>query len=132
MVSDIEYLPAFGKSDHVVISFTLKNQYVKKEEKVHVYNFRKLDVETFMAEMRKVNWNEVFSTRKSLEEAYDDFIAIVNVIIELTVPKYSPKAHKSAPWSNRKIRKLADNKRRKWNAYKNDRQFVSKTKQPET
>ena len=121
MIEDIQYLPSFGKSDHILIAFSVKNEYRKVENKAHVYNFRKTDIEMLNELMNSEKWRTMFDISRHLEESTEDFIHTTTSFIESTVPKYSPKQQRSAPWSTKVIQKLAAKKRKKWDAYSFDR-----------
>ena len=71
--------------------------------------------------MGENDWDDVFCERNPLEDCFDNFLNILGDNIEKTVPKYTPRQQKLAPWSNKLIRKLAAKKRDKWDIYAKDR-----------
>ena len=117
MIQDVNYLSPLGKSDHIVINFSVKNAYQKRPKKRRL-NHRKIREEEFRSELRTHDWRQIICEPEQLTQAFRDF----NSIIVQGIRKYTPSVRNQnpprAPWAGHKIRKLAENKRKKWDKYR--------------
>ena len=116
-VQKLEINEPFGKCDHVRIEFTIGNAYIKQSGPKMRYNFRKMDKQKFLELAEEENWEEILS-QADFDKAYEDFASKIGDIFEKTVPKFNPKDRKTAPWSNKLVKKLSKKKRKKWDRYR--------------
>ena len=119
-VQNIEYLPPLGKSDHVVVKFSVANGYVRTKRAQRT-QYRRINEEAFNTILDAQNWNEMFNHRHEIGEAFEQFRNVIVNGIEENSPKIRETEHPKAPWSTRKIERLSRNKRKKWDEYKFNR-----------
>ena len=107
----------FGKSDHEVLTFTVLNGHHKNETQREKLNFNEIDLKSFRPPIQNVSWDDRIHT-EGLMRAYSMCAETVTQAIEVSVPAYTIKERRKAPWSTRGIEKLAKKKRSCWHRYK--------------
>ena len=117
LIRDIDLKAPLGKSDHVVIEFSVKNQHVTKERKLNRLDLKRMDIDVFRSRMDNVNWNDIFDS-DNLDSIYQEMVNIVNAIVYEITPICSKFDKNRAPWSTLKIKKLSRKKRKLWDKYR--------------
>ena len=110
IVQSVNMISPFGKSDHVVIEFSISNRYNLATKRKSKFNIRKMDFTKFSEEMSSYDWSEMFSGGCDLDQSYNEFIEIVGTMINKHAPQAKEKRRDIAPWSNRLISKLSKKK----------------------
>ncbi|MES9884550.1 MAG: reverse transcriptase family protein [Sedimenticola sp.] len=121
MVEKIHYLPPLGKSDHVVLQFTLTLYIDKPISSEQRFNYNKGNYRSINEELQKIDWNEALE-RSSTNEAWGDFADIIQHNINEHIPVCKVPAKKyDTPWMTRTARETIKNKKRKWIKFINNR-----------
>ena len=118
IVQSVNMISPFGKSDHVVIEFSVSTRYNMTNGSKSKFNIRKMDFMKFSEEMSSHDWNNMFCDDCDLDRSYNEFIEIVGGLIKKYAPQAKEKRRSIAPWSNRLISKLSEKKRRLWGRYR--------------
>ncbi len=117
-----------GKSDHVVLSFTLQCYCTfDKEEFVERYLYDKGDYSQLNKELSSVNWEEQLN-QCSVDQAWDTFTSHLAAAVDRAVPKAkppkSPKKKKWKPlWMNGDALKKVKKKYHAWKRYTSTKQY---------
>lgn len=128
MIEEIDYLPPLGKSDHLVLSFTLilyTDQKVRSGEK---FNFYKADYNTINDNLREIDWNSSICQVLSTDKAWENFTDIIYNQFEDNIPVckvLNPKHN--TPWMNDEALKAVRKKRKCWNKYIHNKTTENKT-----
>ena len=118
LVSSIEYLEPFGKSDHCTLRFVAKNKQNLRKNMKQKLNHKKIDNDSFRERITAHQWDGVFSEENDFHDAYEFFNDISKNAIKECTPVYKTQEMRRAPWSTKLIGKLADKKRRQWDKYR--------------
>ena len=121
MVSDIQYNPSVGRSDHLVLSFKF-NCYTPNTSKNNThsrYNFFKGDYQSIISQLEQTNWEgemeglDLSSSWLWFTEQYID-------LLEKFIPESKPrqKREKAGPVVTQSCLDAIKNKHRKWLKYK--------------
>ena len=117
-ISSISHEAPFGKSDHEILSFKILNGHTRNESTKEKFNFKKINSEGFRSRLRALPWRHILHSNDEMTSAYTELSVSVKRYIEETVPLYTAKENIKAPWSSRRIEKLARKKRKCWGRYK--------------
>ena len=124
LVKNLSVHETFSTSDHSYITFDL---YFEKPEPPPFsisFNFKTADWELLRAHLGTIVWSSIFQNAEDDPETM--WLRFKQIIYDLTcayVPIFIPKNKISAPWINRKIKRLSQVKKRKW------RQFLKHNRQ---
>lgn len=123
MISDLDYLPPIGASDHSCLCFKFACYTELKPSDVPRPNFYKGDYKSMRETLSKVCWTTVENDH--LEVFWNNFLKVVNDSINSHVPKVRPSNRaKKKPWLNKDALLAIQDKKRAWKSYK-----MCKTKQ---
>ena len=112
MIDSLEYLPSLGASDHLVLSFNFVCYIPPDTTSPPKYNFFKGDYVAMREALDGMDWN--FSMDCSTDISWENFISILNSIIDKFVPKRSHTYSYKKPWMNSVKGETTDKKRRAW------------------
>ena len=118
ITSNIIYENPFGKSDHVLIRFSVKNAIEVQDKTIPKFDFRKMNEAGFANKILSYNFEQLFEN-EDINESYSQFIEKVVNAMNDNIPIFKKNRRKNAPWANTYIRNLAHKKRNKWDKYKN-------------
>ena len=120
MVSDLQYLPGLGSSDHVCLQFTLSCYTPDKSDSSNYrYNLRHADYVTMNDMLARIDWTNSISTL-SVDESWEFFSSTVTDIINSCIPLHKPRVHKSI-YTNREAIRLKNRKNKLWSRYTSTR-----------
>ena len=112
MIDSLEYLPSLGASDHLVLSFNFVCYIPPDTTSPPKYNFFKGDYVAMREALDGMDWN--FSMDCSTDISWENFISILNSVIDKFVPKRSHTYSYKKPWMNSVTAETIDKKRRAW------------------
>ncbi len=114
LVSNLQYLPGLGNSDHVSLLFDVNIYTNQTKKKTENYAYHKGDYEAIRKEMNDVNWEELLQD-KDVETAWKLFMEKIQELMEKYIPKCRTK--KKKPYINRKAEQLMKKKYHLWKKY---------------
>ena len=115
MMTDLEYLPGLGKSDHIVLRFRLACYTLRMAPAQSQFNFNRANWGKLKASLSNVNW-ECLSTL-DVETGYKFFCETLNKAMTECIPKArSSKARKNIYMSSQAL-KLKKQKNEMWDKY---------------
>ena len=120
IVHNVEYFEPFGKSDHISIHFTAKNEVSEDLQDKIIFDYKKMNEEIFCDIISSHDWAAKFDNTM-LNTSYDQFLYIVNGAINDAVPMRRLNNRKNAPWATNHVNNLSNKKRQKWDKYKHSR-----------
>ena len=125
MVDNIRYLPPLGKSDHLVIQFSLItyiNRFRTQTEKINKGNYDQL-----RSNLKKIVWEEAITEAMNLKESWESFTDIINNELRENTPvcKAFKRKH-DTPWITRTSLKAIKKKHTKWKEYQYCRSQTNK------
>ena len=129
MVTDLEFLPGLGKSDHLVLAFTLNCYTVEQQNqrKTEKLNFFKGDYNTVRDQLSLVDWNYELDGLNLLQ-SWSRFAEKIIDLIENYIPASKPgqSSNKYNPFITRSCLEAVKHKRKRWLKYiycKTDQNF---------
>ena len=88
LVQDVDFHPPFGKSHHVVLTFSIDlNPTVLPNVSVLKYQMNKADYGKMRSHLRQFDWDEVTSDDKPLDNICEDLVCILDTAKDKFVPK---------------------------------------------
>ncbi len=114
MITNIQYLPPLGKSDHIIMIMDTNLDITDKDYSMR-YAYDKGNYEEIMNNLGKINWTEVLSD-KNTEEAWEYFEQRLIEEMDKNIPKYRVKQKK--PYVDREMRRKMKKKYYLWKRYK--------------
>ena len=128
MISDIDSRNPLGKSDHVVISFSL-TCYMDETDSSQTerYLYNKGDFESMREELKAVNWEREME-REDANTCWKVFANKLQESMERNIPKAKPRQkNEEKPrkplWMNRSATSKVKKKYHAWKRYTNTRQY---------
>ena len=124
MVDNVEIQSPLGKSDHAMITFEFYCYNTKFIDAPQKFQFNRGDYTSMKQELSSINWNEVVSADKSVNEQWKSFSTQVMSNMEKFIPKRknSGKTKKHlTPLDKNAIRKIKK-KHRAWTRYMESRE----------
>ena len=116
MVTDVEYLPPIGVSDHSCLSFKCICYSEKKIYDEPRPNFYKGDYPSLRDSLKLTNLNNIKDN--DICVFWDNFLDILNENIDKHVPKSRPSNRaKKKPWLNHDAISAIKEKKRAWKSY---------------
>ena len=119
IVSNVSVQEPFGKCDHCMILFDVKNEKCDEESHRQFLDFENIDNIKFEQIMAQYNWNEMFSDVADMNASYELFLSTVQNAIKECTPVINSRKRRKAPWATRQVKKLSKKKRKMWHKYKN-------------
>ena len=121
LVSNIEYLPPIGASDHLCLRAEL-NVYPDEIEEEPRLNYHKGNYEKISEELDNFMWHEMMEN-KSAEEAFECFEDILSKLMKEHIPKSknSKKNGNKKLWMNRDSRRQRRRKRKSFKRFLSSR-----------
>ena len=122
MVSDLNYLPGLGSSDHLQINFVFNCFIDVSKSSFNKLNFFKGDFKSMNQILQDIQWNQLLGGL-SLEESWDCFADKINNSIRKYMPvsKTNSDTSKARPPMTRQCATAIKNKHCKWVRYKYNR-----------
>ncbi len=116
-----------GLSDHDGVPLIIIGTKPKttKQKPRNVFLYHKADMDAFRTDIG--NWSKEFCSRSdianmSVNEMYNEFQSNIQTCMDKHIPtKRLSHRNQSAPWINRRVRRLHKRKQRAYNTYKKDR-----------
>ena len=116
MVSNLEYLPSLGNSDHVCLKFTY-NCYIENIiTKETTWKFNCADYDQIRQDLEKVNWSQVMDGM-SVHEAWDYFSRYLYSVMQECIPRCSSIRKNKNIYVNAKVFRLRKLKHHLWSQY---------------
>ena len=116
MITDLDYLPPIGASDHICLAFKFMCYTDNKPSQVPRLNFYKGDYSSIRANLQQVRWDEIQDSDMTLY--WNNFVDILNNNIENHIPKIKPSSKaKKKPWLNRDSLNAIQDKKQAWKKY---------------
>ena len=119
MLSNLQYLPGLGKSDHCILSFDF-NCYIEKEAvSFKKFNFFKGDYKAVDEGLLSIDWAQVLGGL-DLSDSWDFLVDKIIQLIELYVPenRVSGQSDRENPFINQACIEAIRSKNTKWQKYK--------------
>ncbi|MES9884124.1 MAG: reverse transcriptase family protein, partial [Sedimenticola sp.] len=119
MVSNLEYLPGLGKSDHRLLTFDYNCYTQPHDAGPQRLNYYKGDYTAINEYLQSVDWDDAPIT------SVDGYWEFLSGKIDLSMKEHIPISRSRAcfrkPWMNKDTAKAVDKKRRAWVKYQNQR-----------
>jgi Reverse transcriptase (RNA-dependent DNA polymerase)/Endonuclease-reverse transcriptase len=114
-INDMLHLAGLGKSDHVVLKFSMViEKLMKRESEPPKKNYYKADFEAIRAALVVVDWEEEFSNR-DVNACYERLIEIYNDLDTKFVPLKKTKAEFNKPrWLTKDVKRAIREKDDSW------------------
>ena len=118
MIDNIRYLPPLGKSDHLVIQFSLITYINRFRTQTEKLNFFKGNYDQLRTNLRNIAWDEAITEAMNLKESWESFTDIINHEVRENIPvcKAFKRKH-DTPWITRTSLKAIKKKHTKWKKY---------------
>lgn len=120
LITNVDYLPPIGKSDHCIISFHV--QYLidaKAQPLTYKRMFNKIDFEKFIPDL-KIQLQSV-DPNESVHVQWDQYKSAILMTLDKHAPLTPKKPTKyNRPWINKDIVQLTGKKKILWDAYRED------------
>jgi len=116
MVENIEYLPGIGHSDHIRLQFETRLYSERKDNPTPRLSLYRGDYVNMAADLSGIDWDTRLMD-KSFDEAYSDFISILQTSITSHIPLTSKKSCKKNLYSTPAVKSLSKKKRSSWDRY---------------
>ncbi|XP_019622026.1 PREDICTED: uncharacterized protein LOC109468213 [Branchiostoma belcheri] len=116
MVENIEYLPGIGQSDHIRLQFKVKVYAERNGNTKPRPNLYRGDYASMAADLSGINWDTRLKN-KSFDEAYSDFIDVLQASIDSHVPLSNEKTSKKNLYTTQEVKRLSKKKRANWDHY---------------
>jgi len=84
-IQNIEYLDPVGRSDHCVLSFTLKCYLNYENTKSEKFNYFKGDYDKLRQEL-DIDWNETLSDKDATDIVIDIFMSKLTLAMKHNIP----------------------------------------------
>ena len=120
MVTDIKYLPGLGKSDHLVIDFSLFCYTVQEKKcSAEKRNFFKGDYDRIRDQLSRIDWHQELN-EMNLPQSWSQFAEININLIQNYIPvsKRSRDGSKYSPFIKKPCLDAIKEKRKRWLKYK--------------
>ncbi|KAI8493269.1 hypothetical protein Bbelb_292730 [Branchiostoma belcheri] len=116
MVENIEYLPGIGQSDHIRLQFKVKVYAERNGNTKPRPNLYRGDYASMAADLSGIDWDTRLKN-KSFDEAYSDFIDVLQASIDSHVPLSNEKTSKKNLYTTQEVKRLSKKKRANWDRY---------------
>ena len=117
MITDLDYLPPIGASDHSCLLFNFVCYSCLKQHEPRP-NFYKGNYQVIRDALKSTDWSSVVN--ESVEVFWNNFHNTLSDVIDEHVPKSKPgNRAKKKPWLNRDAILAVESKKRAWKKYKN-------------
>ena len=121
MVSDLNYLPGLGLSDHVVLKFTLACYTDPHRTAEPKLNYNRGDFNLLRSILSKVDWSGMHDL--NVHDAYDFFKDALEVAVDRSIPRLKSHSRKNLYMTKQAMR-LKREKFTLWNIYVRSRDPV--------
>jgi hypothetical protein len=119
VIDDMAPCAPLGRSDHVVITWSLPHCTRRKADK-EIICYRDADYDLLDDIIANIDWDNEFSDA-SCEEAWEVLRDLLNDLVFNFIPKKTPpRAHRPL-WMTSKLKNLINVKKRKWKSYQETR-----------
>lgn len=123
MITDLEYLPPIGASDHACLVFNYICYADTKKSQEERFNFHKGDYTSLRSTLGNYDWNVIETL--DVEGSWELFSNRMAAAIDQTIPKHKPSNKtKKKPWLNKDAIIAIEAKVKAWKIY-----LMCKTKQ---
>ena len=118
MITDLDYMPPIGASDHSCLLFDFVCYTCKKQQNEKRPNFYKGNYQVVREVLVNTNWNSV--ENENVEVFWGNLHKTLTDVIEEHIPKIKPSNKtKKKPWLNYDAILAVESKKRAWKKYKN-------------
>jgi endonuclease/exonuclease/phosphatase family metal-dependent hydrolase len=123
-VSDVSYTPPLGKSDHIVLIFTIQCylQFSRPNTPKRIYH--KGDYDTMRLRLSDTNWDDHIDENIDVDNTWHSFAAVMEDVVKECIPctKRSNKEQRyKPPWQNKESLRMVKRKRKAWHRYAHTR-----------
>ena len=101
MTDRIKYLPPLGKSDHVIIQFSLISYISSFRSQTEKLNFLKGDYEKIKSNLKDIEWEERITKAMNLQESWGCFTDLINHEVKRNIPLLKSFNKNPIPWMTR-------------------------------
>ena len=115
MISDLDYLPPLGESDHVCMKFRVNCNQHLSEPKQQKLNIFKADIPAIIQKLSIYNWTELLNS--TFQEDYATFFGILERIMLEETPLRTPRLVKKNLYMTREANRVKSQKNRLWKKY---------------
>lgn len=122
LLSNVEYLPPFGRSDHITLHSTIQFHSVAPNIK-HKKYINVIDYDQLNSDLSEVHWGNVLSNL-DIERKWDKFMKVVGECISSNSYRKEVFYSQSKPWMNRGIYNMIQRKKGLWRRYLRSRSEV--------
>ena len=115
LISDLQYLPPLGESDHICMKFKVNcSQHLPgpEQEKLDIF---KANIPRIIQKLSAYNWTELLNS--SFQEDYETFFSILERIMLEETPLKIPRAAKKNLYLTREANRVKSQKNRLWRKY---------------
>ena len=115
MISDLDYLPPLGESDHICMKFRVNCNQHLSEPKQQKLNIFKADIPAMIQKLSIYNWTELLNS--TFQEDYATFFGILERIMLEETPLRTPRSVKKNLYMTREANRVKSQKNRLWKKY---------------
>ena len=117
MIDNVEKEGRIGKSDHEMISFTIKTDNRQTTKQKWYRNYRKANFVEMRSQLASINWNERLCG-KNVDETWISIRGELERLTNVCVPNSQIKTQNDPKWMDRDIKKCIREKKKAWTRYK--------------
>ena len=116
MVSDIQYLPGLGLSDHLCLKFELICYGNYMQDKKPKYNLRQADFDKMRTLIENINWEDALIS-SDIQQAWDVFASYYESFLKECIPCHVSKLKKKNIYMTLEALRARKKKCRCWDRY---------------
>ena len=122
MISNLQYLPGLGNSDHVCLSFDL-NCYTTITDDTPRPNYNKADYKRIRQSLDQIDWEGELRDR-NFSDAWNFFEEKLEAIMEECIPMSKPRSKRKNIYVTREAMKLKKKKYHLWKKYTETQDYL--------
>ena len=120
IIDELGLNPPLGeKGDHCVINFKVECA-LESTRHGDQRNYYRADYDSIRSALQTIHW-ETRLESKSVDEAWGEFLSIIEGLLEKHIPLKRNKKRKSQPWINLEVKSEIRAKNKAWKEYKKDK-----------
>ena len=117
MISEVKGEGRLGKSDHDIISFTLRVRSNKLASQRMTMNFRKANFEEMRKRMREMDWRNILR-EKDVNEMWISIRGCIERLMTELIPMKRVKTKNNPQWFDRDVKRSIEKKKDAWKRWK--------------
>jgi endonuclease/exonuclease/phosphatase family metal-dependent hydrolase len=126
-ISEVRYCAPLGKSDHVVLRFSIQCYADRALTSDRRPIYHKGDYEKMREHLSVIDWDSNLEVCTNVNTMWDTFMDVIDAQIKTHIPTTNPhnSGRKSKPlWLSRNALRLVKRKHKSWHRYSNTRDFA--------